>query len=195
MPYFVCQDEECGHRFFDRSALALMSGCPACADGEVALEEVEPEATPASARTMRERKDDCRTEAKRLLARYGITEPPVDVERIAYGAGLRIVRCKLAGDGLLEGHTIKVNAEHASTRQRFTIAHEIAHFVLHADGTDENSEREADAFAGSLLIPLEMLRREVTRTSDVEVLRRRFNVSREALWIGLKQARLEGKLE
>ena len=74
--------------FSDLSALALMSGCPACADGEVALEEGEPEATPASARTMRERKDDCRIEAKRLLARYGITEPLVDVERIAYGAGL-----------------------------------------------------------------------------------------------------------
>ena len=36
MPFFVCQNEECGHRFFDRSQLAAMSGCPVC-DEEIAI--------------------------------------------------------------------------------------------------------------------------------------------------------------
>jgi Zn-dependent peptidase ImmA (M78 family) len=87
-----------------------------------------------------------------------------------------------------------VNAEHARTRQRFTIAHELGHLVLYAEGTDEDSEREADQFAGALLIPRAMLRDAVAETPDLNLLRRRFNVSRETLLIALKSARLEGNI-
>ena len=85
-------------------------------------------------------------------------------------------------------------ADHARTRHRFTIAHELGHLVLHGDGVDENSEREADQFASALLIPRAMLRRAVTETADPDLLRRRFNVSREALWIALKDARLDSRV-
>jgi Zn-dependent peptidase ImmA (M78 family) len=193
MPYFVCQNDECGHRFFERSALAVMSGCPACGEDDVEIEQSDWEpATPIRHARPSERAAEIRAEAERLLARYKIVEPPVDVERIAVGEGLRIIRKQLGEmDGFVEADVLTVNAEHARTRQRFTIAHELGHLALHADGTDENSEREADQFASALLIPREMLRHAVADTRDLDVLRRRFNVSREALWIALKDARLE----
>ena len=196
MPYFVCQNDECGHRFFERSELAVMSGCPACGEDDVETEQAawKPAAPTPQARHS-ESAADIRAEAERLLARYKVVEPPVDVERIAFGEGLRIVRKHLGQtDGFVEDDLLTVNAEHARTRQRFTIAHELGHLVLHADGTDVNSEREADQFASALLIPREMLCRAVMETSHPEVLRRRFIVSREALWIALKDARLERKI-
>jgi Zn-dependent peptidase ImmA (M78 family) len=196
MPYFVCQNDECGHRFFERSELAVMSGCPACGEDEVEIEQADWEpATPMQNARPSERAAKIRAEAERLLARYKVVEPPVDVERIAFGEGLRIVRKQLGeSDGFVEDDLLTVNAAHARTRQRFTIAHELGHLALHPDGTDENSEREADQFASALLIPREMLRRAVTETPDLDVLRRRFNVSREALWIAVKDARLERKI-
>jgi predicted nucleic acid-binding Zn-ribbon protein len=196
MPYLVCQNDECGHRFFNRSELAVMSGCPACGEDDVEIEQTDWEpAAPTKPAHPSERVSDIRAEAARLLARYKVVEPPVDVERIAFGEGLRIVRKPLGGsDGFVDDDVLTVNSEHARTRQRFTIAHELGHLVLHADGTDESSEREADQFASALLIPREMLRQAVAETSDLDVLRRRFNVSREALWIALKDARLERKI-
>lgn len=95
------------------------------------------------------------------------------------------------------------NAAARPERQRFTIAHELGHFVLHRDGTssfqcDKESvhtgvdtlariEREADDFAGNLLIPGDVLRAQIAsrpidfhRLSD---LAHRFAVSLEAMCI------------
>ena len=63
---------------------------------------------------------------------------------------------------------ITVNESQSRNRVRFSIAHEIAHYVLHKDqiinqgmmtrSSDENeNERQADEFAGQLLIPDELL--------------------------------------
>ena len=195
MPFLVCQNDECGHRFFERSELAVMSGCPVCGE-DVELEGADWEpAAPLATQHPSERASEIRAEAEQLLARNNIVEPPVDVERIAFGEGLRVVRKTLGTvDGVCEDGLITVNAEHAPTRQRFTIAHELGHLALHSNNVDENSEREADQFASALLIPRAMLRRAVAEAADVDLLRRRFNVSREALWIALKDARLDSKV-
>lgn len=196
MPYFVCQDEECGHRFFDRSELAAYSPCPRCGEGEVEPEYDEPTPPAPPTVTARERAGDARGEARRLLQKYGISEPPVDVERIARGEGLTIERRQLGDDdGHLVGRRIEVNADHALTRQRFTIAHELGHFILHSEhGTDEHSEREVEVFAAALLIPRELLGREFAAEPDPDALARKFRVSREAMWIELKDQRLVRKM-
>ena len=198
MPYLVCQNEECGHRFYERSELAAMSGCPECGE-EVELEDSswEPKGgAPAEpARDRAARFAEIVAAAEQLLARYGVVEPPVDVERIAFAEGLRVERRNIGdADGFLEDGVVIVNGDHARTRQRFTIAHEIGHLALHADTTDEHSEREADQFASALLIPRTMLRTAFASTPDPGVLRQRFNVSREALWIALKDAGLDRDL-
>jgi Zn-dependent peptidase ImmA (M78 family) len=72
------------------------------------------------------------------------------------------------------GHTflIKINANHAPTRRRFTLAHEIAHYVLHrdliGDGITDNAlyrsdqpgfiETQANSYAANILMPSKLIR-------------------------------------
>jgi hypothetical protein len=190
MPQLVCQ--ECGHSFFERSQLAAMSPCPVC-EGELQVEYDEPVPPPASAPSLAEEAGNARLRARQLLRTHDVREAPVDVERIARAEGLTIKRREIGDvDGRLVGSRIEVNARHSLVRQRFTIAHELGHFTMHSEhGTNEHSEREADVFAAALLMPPELLRKEFAATPEADVLRARFQVSREAIWIALQEHGLE----
>lgn len=127
------------------------------------------------------RQADLERKASELLAKHGVAGPPVPVERVAQGEGVSIAR-RPFDDGDLSGMlyrepkgptVIAVNSRTAPTRQRFTIAHEIAHLLLHeptlqVDRTisvrfrDEHSalavdrdEIEANQFAAALLMKRE----------------------------------------
>lgn len=118
--------------------------------------------------------------AERLARELGLSSVPIAVERIAQKLGLSIQEEDFGDEisGLLvlrEGTgTIGVNSGHALVRRRFTIAHEIGHFLLHAtegqlfidhkksavflrDSNSSTGERrqevEANAFAAALLMP------------------------------------------
>jgi Zn-dependent peptidase ImmA (M78 family) len=155
--------------------------------------------------------------AAELLEKVGIDRPAVPVDLIAEHLGLEIVRSDLGADvsGILvvdDGHgVIGVNESHVLVRQRFTIAHEIAHFVLHRDQLpvfidtqqrqfaaafrdadsatgEKRREVEANAFAAALLMPEIFLRQEIkTVAPDLEddavvaVLAERFKVSKTAM--------------
>src|ERR1700761_3903199 len=117
------------------------------------------------------------SEQKEIIRRHQTT-PPVDVVKIAHELGLKVYRVRdFAPDvsGMIKkdearggesGFAIYVNAAHAEVRRRFTIAHEIAHFVLHetmigdgvvedallrADGLSSSVERQANAMAADIL--------------------------------------------
>jgi Zn-dependent peptidase ImmA (M78 family) len=105
-----------------------------------------------------------------------------------------------------EGSTICIlNKDHSPTRRRYSIAHEIGHFILHppeesyidvaarseksSDGTDPR-EIEANAFAAALLMPEQLLCQRVPRPLDVSFeddaekvnqLAKEFNVSTMAM--------------
>jgi hypothetical protein len=172
-----------------------MSPCPVC-EGELEPEYDEPVPPRPLTPTVREQPADARARARHLLKNHGVQEAPVDIERIARAEGLTIERRELGDlDGQLVGSRIDVNARHSLVRQRFTIAHELGHFVMHSEhGADEHSEREADVFAAVLLMPPEILRKEFSADPDADVLRRRFQVSRDAIWIALNELRLDRKL-
>jgi Zn-dependent peptidase ImmA (M78 family) len=102
---------------------------------------------------------------------------------------------------------IGVNSTHAPTRQRFTLAHEIGHYVLHAgqpmfvdsfvtrvnwrNGESNLEETQANQFAAELLMPRELVAREVDRaltrkqTIDAQGLASQlaelFNVSQQSM--------------
>ena len=156
-------------------------------------------------------------QARDLLEKAGVSQPPIPVDAVADFLGLQVLRSDLGGDvsGVLvvdDDHgVIGVNETHALVRQRFTIAHEIGHFVLHRgqlplfidtqkkqftavfrDGdsaTGENKrEVEANRFAASLLMPLELVRRELGAIDPeleedeiVASLAERFKVSKAAM--------------
>lgn len=127
-------------------------------------------------------------EAHRLLVRLKITAPPVPIERLAAEVGAQIVeeRMDRRMSGLLyrEAHRvlIGVNEAHPPVRQRFTIAHELGHLVLHpgrqvvlderVNFRDETSslavdreEIQANAFAAALLMPADLVLEECHRAS------------------------------
>ena len=155
-----------------------------------------------------------REAARALLKEHGVTAAPVPVERVAKSLGVRVEYAPLDGDlsGLAhirDGVTIVgINALHAPNRQRFTLAHELAHVQLHrkmiestvhvdrgslrrdalaAAGVDP-IEIEANAFAAELLMPRAFLLSALEgRSIDLEddkavlALAKRFRVSDAAM--------------
>ena len=149
-----------------------------------------------------------------VLRRFGVGGPSVPIERILADSGIS-VRFGLLGDvsGLLsrtgEAAIVGVNSKHPKTRQRFTMAHEFGHFLLHQDLTshsdthfrvhfrDRNSseatdveEIEANFFAASILMPREFLDKtsapEALGDDDlVAGLAKRFGVSGHAMSLRL----------
>jgi|SRR3989344_3202269 len=127
--------------------------------------------------------------------------PPVPVERIAEKFELKVVPFDFH-EGVSavlkkERGVIGVNQNHAPVRQRFSISHELGHFLLgHDIGKDEyvekefNSvdpkEKEANAFASALLMPTEWIKKSIKKDGlDVEKLSRIYDVSKQALTIRL----------
>jgi Zn-dependent peptidase ImmA (M78 family) len=194
MPQLRCS--VCGHTFFERSDLAAFSPCPECGEEETVeldYEEPEPEPTSVAVDPMAQ----ARSAAANVLADHKVEEPPVPVASLAEAMGLTIERRPLGDhDGELRRRRIIVNRDHHRVRQRFTIAHELGHFVLHSKhGSDESAERQANAFAGGLLIPPPLLRLAIRETPDASSLRQRFDVSEGAIWIAVRQAGLTNRVQ
>lgn len=191
MPSYRCG--ECGESFFERSQLADLSPCQLCgADGSVALETDDPP-PPAPAERKVDPRAAPREAAAALLAECEITAPPVDVEAIARQLGAPVSYVALGSvEGELRDGRILVNRDFHRVRRRYTIAHEIGHLRLHggADRTGGDVEREAQTFAGALLVPPPFLLAMLAEESGSEAIRARFDVSRDALSIALAQARL-----
>ena len=107
-----------------------------------------------------------------LLKALGVTEPKeIDLEAIAFSLRAQIQYRQLDGcDARIVGYgndsIITINQANSERRQRFSIAHELGHWLLHRGlqlvcSVDETSfgekpwsERQADRFAADLLLPL-----------------------------------------
>jgi len=100
------------------------------------------------------------------------------------------------------GFTIYVNAEDNPRRQRFTIAHEIAHYVLHrdliGDGITDDAlyrsplgewyERQANKMAADILMPPQLVRSLYAQgMTSVTKIAAEFDVSVEAMRIRLDE--------
>ena len=115
-------------------------------------------------------------EATRLLREAGVFQPPINPLQIARNLELKVEFVTFSGEssevsGLFDfdSSTIIVNQEDPGNRQTFTIAHELGHSVLHSEWAKtaaykvlwrdprrqakDRYEIEANAFAGSLLMP------------------------------------------
>lgn len=164
-----------------------------------------------------------RKKAKELLRDLNVAAAPVPLEKLVEYVGARIRMEPFDGEisGLVYRQksgkpVIGVNSMHSLTRQRFTIAHELAHLVLHKgeelhvdeqwpirfrDTTSsraiDRTEIEANQFAAELLMPYDLLRYEINRlpvgVSVEEGIRRlaeKFIVSEQAMTFRLSGLRL-----
>lgn len=99
------------------------------------------------------------------------------------------------------GFEIYINKDHPETRRRFTIAHEIGHFLLHKDligdgivddglyrsSLSTSIEREANQFAADLLMPWGLLNLAMSKGhNSIPELAKAFEVSEHAMSIRLQ---------
>ena len=139
------------------------------------------------------RRQHIRAIVDKIFLDRGITSTsvPIDVDAIVEAYGIEIKRDQV--DEGLSGFIVRsakggkamigVNRNHHPNRQRFTIAHELGHYLLHenevvhfdgerpgftvhlrdhasSEGKDD-LEREANLFAAELLMPARFLRKDV----------------------------------
>lgn len=158
-------------------------------------------------------------EVESLLSSLSLSTYPLPIEDICARLGLVVKPYDLgesvSGMLVLEGDRgfIGVNPTESKVRNRFTIAHELGHFILHRNQgrnlfvdtkvhfRDYNSstgihrlEREANAFAASILMPRKFVLSEVrsgeydlNNDSHVSKLAKKFNVSSVAMSIRLSR--------
>lgn len=103
---------------------------------------------------------------------------------------------------------IRVNDLHSKTRQRFSIAHELGHFVYHKDDenefvdttffrgmTSDNLEFTANKFASELLMPEEQVRQLIDKENirSVAELAKKFGVSSAAMLYRVKDLNYKTK--
>lgn len=116
--------------------------------------------------------------------------PFMDLAAAAEAVGVLLVRRDLATDKIdaigtwPEGHRpmFLLNSTAPADRQRFTLAHELGHAVMHQVPT-ENQETEADQFASELLMPAREIRDELNHLTlaKLAVLKEKWRVSMAAL--------------
>lgn len=152
--------------------------------------------------------------AASLLRRAGeliALEPPVDVEQLARELGVsEIRRVPMVEDGRLEpcpgGARVLLRLGNGKARERFTLAHELAHLMLaegggelatrRRDGAWDREERLCDRFAAELLLPRVWLRRRQTEQEDLATLKGiagEAEVSLSAALIALQESGRWGK--
>lgn len=150
--------------------------------------------------------------AQETLEKHSIASPPVPIVDLAESYGFRVRAVDFAEystgvAGFIDpkAGVIFVNKDDSDHRKAFTIAHELGHYLLHRTELEKNPnlsilfriplgspdpnplEQEANAFAGRLLVPSDLLRdylkegvREPTVLSDI------FGVSQDVIIYRLK---------
>lgn len=122
--------------------------------------------------------------SKDVLLSFGVDSPPVPLINIVTSYGIDMVYAdfssipkgnEIAGFIDLNRNKIFVNKSDSPSRQRFTIAHEFGHYLLHKDYVKDEKrytvllrrplkdlnyskeEKEANCFAANLLVPSQIL--------------------------------------
>lgn len=146
------------------------------------------------------------------IIKYFTKTSPVNVVGLAEALGIKVWEKNFEGNisgvvkpdpnnGGPSGYSIYVNAGDSYTRKRFTVAHEIAHFLLHRNkdtkefsddlkyrspGVSDQLEAQANRLAADILMPRRLIRelldKGVTEPTDMAA---RLQVSPKAMEIRL----------
>lgn len=149
-----------------------------------------------------------------LAAQHEVDTSPLDVKSLLSVLGIKLLSVPMSDDvsGMLsladnsKDWVVKVNALHHPNRQRFTIAHEIAHFSRHRfqqaefkdlnffrNGESNPMEVEANRFASELLMPESAFRDKVKVFSgSIEEIAQYFKVSTLAVRVRAKNLGMKG---
>ena len=139
--------------------------------------------------------------ARRLLQQMEPASFPLRMQDVCsfLNIELRFCDCGEIDAFLIPGTSplIVVNDNRPVTRQRFSIAHELGHFILghvggmqfskEGKGCNHYHEVEANRFAGELLMPKNAVYSTLGRPITVQKLMNAFNVSKYAAKIRLEE--------
>ena len=154
----------------------------------------------------------------KLLEDNKLMKLPINVEKLASKLGISIEFQDL--DDNVSGFLVKkdvkniigINENHHPVRRRFTISHEIGHYILHVTqplfvdfykgsmlyrsnhkSKNYKIEKEANQFAASLLMPKQLIEKELLKLSNsldyedkIYELSHTFQVSKQAMDFRLK---------
>lgn len=157
-------------------------------------------------------------EQRQVIEKY-LADIPVKLGSLARELGVSAVKIASMKTGVSgqitkedDKYIIRVNRNEARERQRFTIAHELAHYLLHRQvidqfrdgitdnvlyrsGAPERIEYEANKLAADLVMPEEMIRRILesdfkgtVTEATIEKLAAYFEVSKAAMELRLRES-------
>lgn len=162
-------------------------------------------------------------EARKLRVEHNLMERPIDVFKLCKKIGIDLFEQTFSEDSDISAILVKkgadaaieINQNHSKTRQRFSVAHEIGHWRLHADNDkldiakgsldlkvfmrSENrspDEIEANEFAAELLMPEDLIQKEFYHLVEsgeenfISELAKRYKVSESAIAFRLKKLNL-----
>ncbi len=164
---------------------------------------------------------EIKKKVEEVFKETGLISIPVEVVAMASFYGFSVYELEMddkvsgmiiVGDQNLKDFdtdkVIVVNSNHAATRKRFTVAHELGHYILkncpqncyaHRDSGEvyNPEEKDANSFASALLMPEEDIRRFANSFFDntfgdvdlmiIPKVARRYNVSESAAEVRLKK--------
>lgn len=151
--------------------------------------------------------------AEKILKEANCLIVPVNVTKCVKSNNIKLQEVELEDDVsgffIIKDKTAHIgfNKYHSDKRQRFTIAHEFGHYILHSKDTplfvdttektlyrnvdsstgEMEKERQANAFAAALLMPISLLKREIDNCdissidSITDHLAKKFKVSEKAM--------------
>lgn len=146
-------------------------------------------------------------QAHKIIVKHQKKGVPIHVVPLAEEFGIKVYRVNDSDNfsgmivkdkerGGSSGYAIFVNTKHPVARRRFTIAHEIAHFILHrsliGDGISDDAlyrsglgnkiESAANKYAANILMPMDLIYEAILDGDDtIEKLADHFQVSRSAV--------------
>ena len=164
-----------------------------------------------------------RREAQAILERYDLTNPPITLTPLLADLKKGIQEAKFTNDDIAGFYNYKtdkilINKKDSYKRQKFTLAHEIAHILFHQDyiknnyqvcyrGTDYSRytqeqityEMEANEFAVNLLLPakqfmcryMKIQRLKFNREKTIDTLAKIFQASKDLVEYKLKNLGLD----
>jgi Zn-dependent peptidase ImmA (M78 family) len=143
------------------------------------------------------------------------SKAPVDVYGLAEEIGIKVLHDKNISDsvsGTIERnkygqYVIRVNSAHSETRKRFTVAHELGHYIYHREQIDQKAiadnrlyrrlqdnpkyndqidakeETQANRFAATLLMPYDVIVQLKNEGNSCDQIADKLIVSKQAMKI------------
>lgn len=167
------------------------------------------------------KKTEIEKKAQEILSDHNLLRFPVDPLKVARALNIKVMNAKFSDPNISgviskrgsEVH-ILLDYDDISARKRFSIAHEIGHYVLHMKAADDyeivdnednfrttshdlddwdderRMEWEANIFAAALLMDEELVRKEWELEKDIKILAWKFQVSESAMAVRLSSLKL-----